>query len=99
LVSNYQDVLEELNLTVVSQSVAQQFEFPVDDGPENKDEADLLRCLDDQPLHIDDIRRSANLPISVVSSLLSMLELKGKVKQMGCMHYVRMQETTASYGN
>ena len=59
-------------------------------------------CFDifyDQPLHIDDIRKSASLPITAVSSMLTILELKGKVKQVGCKHYVRMQERTAIYGN
>ena len=95
LVSSYQDVLEELNLNVV----AQQYELPLDIGTEDEDETDLLQYLNEQPLHIDDIRRSASLPIAAVSSMLSMLEIKGKVKQVGCMHYVRMQEKTAIYGN
>ena len=95
LVSSYQDVLEELNLTVV----AQQYELPLDIGTEDEDETDLLQYLNEQPLHIDDIRRSASLPITAVSSMLSMLEIKGKVKQVGCMHYIRMQEKTAIYGN
>ena len=95
LVSSYQDVLEELNLTVV----AQQYELPLDIGTEDEDETDLLQYLNEQPLHIDDIRRSASLPITAVSSMLTMLEIKGKVKQVGCMHYIRMQEKTAIYGN
>lgn len=95
LVSSYQDVLEELNLNVV----AQQYELPIEVGTDNSDEAKLLELLDEQPLHIDDIGRSASLPIAAVSSILSMLELKGKVKQVGCMHYIRMHEKTAVYGN
>ena len=98
LVSSYQDVLEELNLNVV----AQQIELPLDVGTENDDEAGLLQYLDEQPRHIDDITKSASLPIAAVSSMLTMLtmlELKGKVKQVGCMHYVLMQEKTAIYGN
>ena len=97
LVSGYQDVLEELNL--VGQQVAQQYEMPMDLGTNYDAESDLLKHLDEQPLHIDDIRRIASLPITTVSSMLSILELKGKVKQVGCMHYVRMQEKTAIYGN
>jgi hypothetical protein len=30
---------------------------------------------------------------------LSMLELRGKVKQVGCMHYIRIRETSPTYGN
>ena len=95
LVSSYTDVLEELNLNVV----ARQSEMPLDFAPEDEGETDLLRHLHEEPVHIDDIRRSASLPITAVSSMLSILEIKGKVKQVGCMHYVRMQEPTATYGN
>lgn len=95
LVSSYQEVLEELNLNVV----AQQYELPLDVGTEEDDEVGLLQYLDEQPLHIDDIRTNASLPIAAVSSMLTILELKRKVKQVGCMHYVRVQEKPAIYGN
>jgi DNA processing protein len=95
LVSTYTDVLEELNLTVATQ----QFKLPLPLTPEDEGEADLLRYLNEEPLHIDDIRRNADLPIMAVSSMLALLELKGMVKQVGCMHFIRLQETTATYGN
>ena len=98
LVSSYTDVLEELNLTVL----ARQLEMPATpepDEPDESDEANLLRYLHEDPLHIDDIRRSASLPIAAVSGMLTLLELKGKVKQVGCMHYIRTRETSATYGN
>ena len=69
LVSGYQDVLEDLNLSVV----AQQIEFLLDVGIEDDDEAVLLRYLADQPLHIGDIRKIASLPITAVSSMLTIL--------------------------
>ncbi len=95
LVSTYTDVLEELNLTVLTR----QLEMPAAVESEDSDEADLLKHLRDEPLHIDDIRRSASLPIAAVSGTLSILELKGKVKQVGCMHYIRIRETSSAYGN
>ena len=95
LVSSYTDVLEELNFTVV----AHQVEMALTPERDDEAEAALLHYLDEEPLHIDDIRRSASLPISAVSSLLSVLELKGKVKQVGCIHYIRIRETVATYGN
>ena len=58
----------------------------------------LLNHLDSEPLHIDDLRRNADLPITAVSTLLTMLELKGMVKQVGCMHYVRIREAVPAYG-
>ena len=87
-------MLEELNLT----AVAHQYEMPLSEEPEDPAENGLLRHLHEQPLHIDDIRRSASLPIAAVSGMLSMLELKGKVKQVGCMHYVRIREAAPAYG-
>ena len=95
LVSSYTDVLEELNLN----EAAHQQEMPLTLEPEDEAEESLLRHLHEEPLHIDDIRQVGSLPIAAVSSMLTMLELKGKVKQVGCMHYIRMRETTPIYGN
>ena len=62
-------------------------------------EAAPLQHLRQEPLHIDDIRRISSLPITAVSSMLSILELKGKVKQVGCMHYIRLRESAPIHGN
>ena len=95
LVSNSADVLEELNLTAVAHQV--QMPFPV--AAEDDGEALLLGHLDDEPKHIDDIRRRASLPITAVNTLLTMLELKGMVRQVGCMHYIRIREVIPAYGS
>jgi DNA processing protein len=94
-VSNVTDILEELNLTAVARQV--QLPLPVD--TDGDPESALLGLLNDDPQHIDDIRRSADIPISSVSSMLTMLELKGLVRQVGCMHYVRLREVSQVYGN
>lgn len=101
LVSSANDVMEELNLSVVGHQIEMrvaQESIPAmsvnDDG-----ESKLLGQLDHEPIHIDDIRRRASMPITEVSSLLTMLELKGKVKQVGCMHYIRIREASPIYGN
>ncbi len=93
LVSKYEDILEELNLT----AVASQMQMPLLPAPVEEGEAGLLRHLDHEPVHIDDLRRRADLPITEVSSLLSLMELKGLVKQVGCMHYIRLREATTAY--
>jgi len=49
-------------------------------------------------VHIDEVCRNSGLPIATVSSVLAMLELKGLVRQMGPMSYVRAREAQASYG-
>ena len=95
LVSNVTDILEELNLTAVARQVPLPLPVEADGDPESA----LLGILNDEPQHIDDIRRSADVPISSVSSMLTMLELKGQVRQVGCMHYVRLREVSQVYGN
>ncbi len=101
LVSSVDDILEELNLT----SVAKQMEMPMPAaapaGEHAVDDMDgaLLGLLNDEPVHIDDLGRSAGIPIAQVSGMLTMLELKGMARQVGCMHYVRVREVVAVYGN
>lgn len=95
LVTSYKDILEELNLTVV----AHQIEMRAILQPEDENEALLFGCVTHEPAHIDDIRRQTHLPISAVSSTLAMMELKGMIKQVGGMHYVRIREAVAEYGS
>jgi len=95
LVSNFTDILEELNLTAVAPQVPMPLSVETDDDAELV----LLAYLNDEARHIDDIRRSADIPIASVSSMLTMLELKDQVRQVGCMHYVRLREVSQVYGN
>ncbi len=92
LVTCARDILEELNLTMVEQQQAARAVIP-----ENETEAALLKHLDSEPMHIDDLRRESGLPIAVVSSTLTLLELKGTVKQIGALNYVKVRETPAEY--
>ena len=60
---------------------------PVSVESADPEEADLLRHVTRDPIHIDDLMRVSAMPITQVSSLLTMLELKGLVQQVGTMHY------------
>jgi len=92
LVLSVQDILEELNLTMVSQQVeARQI------IPENATEATLLQHLSTEPTHIDELGRQVGLPIATVSSVLALMELKGMVRQVGGMNYVVAREARAEY--
>ncbi len=51
------------------------------------DEAELLQHIAGEPVHIDDLVALSRRPIAQVSGLLTMLELKGLVRQVGTMHY------------
>ena len=98
LVASHTDILEELNLSVVARQIELRLNEDLPPSPDADSEADLLRCLNHEPMHIDDIRRAARLPVALVGSLLTMLELKGQVKQVGGMHYIRIGEATPTYG-
>ena len=84
LVRTHIDVLEELNLAVI----AQQLEMK-DLLPENETEHLLLNQFHGEPVHIDDLCRKSGLLPSIVSSALTMMELKGTVKHVGSMNYIR----------
>lgn len=78
------DVLDQLNLTRVPQrKEAQQL------APGDADEASILQLLGADPMHIDDILRRAPLPQTQVTGLLTIMELKGLVRQVGVQNYVR----------
>ena len=90
LISSTEDILEELNLTMVTQQIELR-----DVAPADPTEARLLGVLSSQPSHIDDVQRASGLPIASVSSALAVLELKGIVRQVGPMSFVRAREVVS----
>lgn len=93
LVLKADDILEELDLKTVPQQQQMQELVPATDT-----EADILRHISLEPVHVDDICRLSGLPVSTVSSLLAMMELKGLVRQMAPMAYVRARAARAPHG-
>ena len=92
LVMDSNDILEELNIS----SVGAQMELAAL-IPQDENEAAVLRFVSYDIAHIDEIVRNSGLPITTVSGALSMMELKGLVKQVGGMNYVRIMEPPAQY--
>jgi DNA processing protein len=84
LVTQVSDVLEELNLQMVEHQVALSALIP-----EDPTQALILAKLGGDPMHVDEAVRAADLPAATVSSTLAMLEMKGLVRQVGPMVYVR----------
>ena len=82
-VMEVKDIIEALNLFMIPQQIEMQTALP-----DNEEEKALLALLSHEPRHIDDLIREANLPAMTVSSTLTMLELKGIIRQMGGMQYV-----------
>jgi DNA processing protein len=87
-----QDVLEALNLTMVTEHRAVRVALPSDPV-----EAHLFKILSQEPKHVDEIRTQANMPIEAVSATLAMMELKGMVRQVGGMNYIAVRERPATY--
>jgi DNA processing protein len=92
LVLSVDDILEELNLTMVAQQLELQAVVP-----ENETESQVLSLLSGDPLHVDEIVRQTTLPVSEVSSTLALMELKGMVRQVGGMNYVLARESGPAY--
>ena len=92
LVRNHVDILEELNLAMVAQQLEMKEILPTDET-----ESLLLKQLGSEPTHIDEVCRRSRLTPALVSSTLSMMELKGMVRQVGGMNYVLARETREEY--
>jgi DNA processing protein len=92
LVTSAIEILEELNLSMIEEQQEVRAALPA-----NETEAALLKHLSADPLHVDELCRETQLPAATVSSTLTMMELKGLVRQVGGMQYVIAREETAKY--
>jgi DNA processing protein len=86
------DLMQALDLTRMGEHRAARKIIPGDET-----EARLMSVLGDQPLHVDEIRNQAELPIEKVSATLALMELKGMVRQVGGMNYVAVREAPFDY--
>lgn len=82
LVMRVEDVLDELNLRMVSEKAAVQLALP-----ESAEEVLILEQLSRDPQHVDELCRLTALPSATVSSTLTLLELKGVVQHVGGLKY------------
>lgn len=89
---NPKDILDILNLTMVTEQRAARLVLPAD-----ATEALLLEALSLEPRHVDEIRNQTALPIEKVSATLALMELKGMVRRVGGMNYVAIHERKADY--
>jgi DNA processing protein len=92
LVTGVNDILEELNLASVTQYVEVRAIIPADEV-----EAKLLKQLSLEPMHVDELGQATGLSASEIASTLTVLELKGMVRQVGGMNYVLARESGAQY--
>ena len=85
IVTGVKDILEELGLEEYSRKRNSPPKIP-----ENETEAIILRTLSGEPLHIDNIARTITLQTASVASALSIMEMKGWVKNIGGQNYILM---------
>ncbi|MCL5435490.1 MAG: DNA-processing protein DprA [Patescibacteria group bacterium] len=78
------DITEELNLNLVTEQLAAREVIP-----STPTEEKLLNILSNEPQHIDLLIKGSGLPASDVSAALTMMEIKGKVRNLGAMQYVK----------
>lgn len=83
-VTSAEDILVELNLARREAEAETRRALPEDD-----DERAVLRLLGDGPTHINDLAHDSGLPVAAMGALLTMLELKGLVRQLGAGQYLR----------
>ncbi len=86
------DLLEGLNLELIA-----RHERAGEELPEDEKERSVFEALANDPIHVDEIQVKCGLPVSDVTVALAMLELKGRVRQVGGMQYVRAREPRAGY--
>ena len=81
------DVLEQLDLTRAQADHEIRRNTPLE--PKDPMERQLMAVIDHDPVHVDEISARAGLQPAEVSAALTLLELKGMVRQIGGMTYVR----------
>lgn len=94
LVISADDIMDELNLTRGTIETRTQIRQV---APANPIEAALMGHLTEEPLHIDEICQLSGLPITQVSSNLTLMELKGMVRRVEGMMYMLARGGGASY--
>ncbi len=78
LVSSTQDILDELNLQLKVDPDEIEKVMPSDET-----EAKLINLLVNENLHLDELGRITGLTVSQISASLTVMELKGMVKNIG----------------
>ena len=83
LVAHSNDIMEELNLRAVTEEPA-----PMSD---NEIEQVVLSLLSKNPVHIDHLIKNSKLATTQTNSTLSILEIKGRIKNLGGGNYIKIR--------
>ncbi len=77
------DIIEALNLAQITAYVDNRKIMP-----ETAEEEKIIACLTREPIHIDELIRQTELDTSLINSTLTIMEMKGMVKNLGGRQYV-----------
>lgn len=83
LITCAEDIIDSLDLQDIAHYVTNTEILP--DSPS---EAQLLQILTREPIHVDAMAKRSNLSSREISATLVLMEMKGKVKNVGNMMYV-----------
>ena len=84
VVTSYKDILDELNIKNKIQTEKQEVKF------ESDTEKKIWNVLDfENPASIDKIIEKSKLSVSEISSILTLMEIRGLIKNLGGQQYVK----------
>lgn len=83
LVTKAEDILEILNLQDIKEFINNQEIIP--DSPI---ENEILKTLSKEPIHVDLITKKTQLDSPTINATLTIMEMKGKVRNLGGMNYI-----------
>lgn len=86
------DVLDTLNIEQVQEYRQARLDLPNDPR-----EQQILEALGYEPVHIDDLGNSTGWGMDTLMATLTMMELKGLVRQVGGMNYILVKEKSILY--
>lgn len=79
-----EDIIETLNIQETINSVENKIKIE----SLSPTESQIIQHLTKEPIHIDEIIKTSTLPSNLVNSALSMMEMKGIIKNLGGMMFV-----------
>ncbi|BCY19151.1 MAG: DNA-protecting protein DprA [Chloroflexi bacterium] len=86
------DVLDALNIEQVQEYRQARLDLPADPR-----EQQIMDALGYEPVHIDDLGHAIGWGMDALTSTLTMMELKGMVRQVGGMNYILVKEKGILY--
>jgi DNA processing protein len=82
-VNSAEDIIESLNLSQATEHIKAK-----EIVGETAEEKTIIPFLDHEPKHIDELIRLTKLDTSTINSTLTIMEMKGMIKNLGGMQYV-----------